>query len=120
MINCSLTSLKKWKGVFMEKFQTDTYLNMPDLLFSKFCEEEFKVNKGVYNTIEQWLYNQGVQNIVKRREIILSFLFFIRKSQKSNGKIKFGHGGLTERLYIFWSHYKVAQMKETDEYLYLR
>jgi riboflavin kinase len=92
----------------MEKFQTDTHLNMPDLLFSRFCEEEYKVNRGVYNTIEQWLYNQGVHNIIQRREVILSFFLFIRTSQNSDGKIKFGHGGLTERLNKFWCQYKVA------------
>jgi riboflavin kinase len=76
----------------MEKFQTDTHLNMPDILFSRFCEEEYKVNRGVYNTIEQRLYNQGVHNIIQRREVILSFFLFIRTNQNSDGKIKFGHG----------------------------
>ena len=28
------------------KFQSDDILNMPDLLFSKFCEEQFEINKG--------------------------------------------------------------------------
>lgn len=93
----------------MKKIKTTTNLNMPDLLFSKFCEEEFKVNRGVYNTIEQWIYNQGVHNIIKRREVILDFFLFIRTSQNNDGKIKFGHGGLAEQLNKYWCKYKVAQ-----------
>ncbi|WP_284037627.1 hypothetical protein [Neobacillus sp. 114] len=93
----------------MEKFQTNIYLNMPDLHFSRFCEEEYKVNRGIYNTIEQWFYNQGVHNIINRREVILNFFLFVRTSQNSNKKIKFGHGGLTDLLNRFWCEYKVAQ-----------
>jgi riboflavin kinase len=93
----------------MEKFQTETHLHMPDLLFSRFCEEEYKVNRGVYNTIEKWLYDQGVQNIIQRREVMLSFFVFSRTLQNNDRKIKFGHGGLTERLNKFWCQYKVAQ-----------
>ncbi|MFJ8244817.1 hypothetical protein [Peribacillus asahii] len=93
----------------MEKVQTNIHLNMPDLLFSKFCEEEYKVNRGVYNTIEQWFYNQGVHNIIQRREVILDLFLFIRTSQNNNGKIKFGHGGLIEQLNKFWRKYKLAQ-----------
>lgn len=93
----------------MEEFQTDTHIHMPDLLFVRFCEEKYKVNRGVYNTIEQWFYDQGIHNILQRRKVILSFLLFSRTYQNSDGKIKFGHGGLTERLNKFWCQYKVAQ-----------
>lgn len=106
---CDITNFSKDKGVFMEKFQTDTHLHMPDLLFVRFCEEEYKVNRGVYNTVEKWFYDQEVHNILQRREAILSFFLFVRTCQKSDGKIKFGHGGLTQLLKKFWCQYKVAQ-----------
>ncbi|MEK6448444.1 hypothetical protein [Priestia aryabhattai] len=95
----------------MGEFQTDIHLHihMPDLLFVRFCNEKYKINRGVYNTVEQWFYDQGIHNIIQRREIILSFLLFNRTCQSCNEKIKFGHGGVTGQLNEFWTQYKVAQ-----------
>lgn len=93
----------------MKKSQINAYLHMPDLLFVRFCEKEFKVNRGIYNTIEQWFYDQGFHNILQRRETILGFLQFINMHQNNTGKIKFGYGGLTEQLNNFLYQYKAAQ-----------
>lgn len=88
------------EGEFNMKFQSDDILNMPDLLFSKFCEKQFEINKGVYNTIDQWFYQQGVSQIVNRRKMILSFCQNVRLSGQE--KVKFGPGGLTTKLNLFW------------------
>ncbi len=84
----------------MTIFQSEELLNMPDLLFSKFCEEQFEINKGVYNTIDHWFHQQGLSHIVNRRKMILSFCQSICLSE--NEKVKFGPGGLTTKLNMFW------------------
>lgn len=85
----------------MSNLQTEEILNMPDLLFSKFCEEHFEINKGVYNTIDSWFYQQGINRIVHRRKMILTFCQSIRLLRKE--KVKFGPKGLTSRLNAFWT-----------------
>lgn len=81
------------------KRQIDEMLHLPDLQFFKYCKETFGVNRGVYNTIEQWFFNKGINQIVARRNIILAFFQFM-KSQ--NGAVKFGAKGLTESLNDFF------------------
>jgi riboflavin kinase len=87
----------------MTKFQSEEILNLPDLLFFKFCDEQYGINKGVYNTIDRWFYEQGVNHIANRRTLILSFCqnFCISR----NKKVKFGPGGLTTRLNLFWTQH---------------
>ena len=82
--------------------QSEEILHMPDLLFSKHCEEKYEVNKGVYNTIDRWFYNQGLNQITERRKTILSFFQYISLSENQGKKVKFGPGGLTTRLVCFW------------------
>ncbi|SIS02013.1 hypothetical protein SAMN05878482_10993 [Peribacillus simplex] len=85
------------------KFQSEELLNLPDLLFSKFCEDHYYINKGVYNTIDRWFYEQGVSHIVKRRKVVLSFCQSFCIS--GNEKVKFGPGGLTIKLNLFWTQH---------------
>lgn len=85
------------------KYQSEDIFNMPDLLFSRFCEEKFDINKGVYNTIDHWFYQQGVSQIVPRRRMILSFCQ--NELLSGNKKVKFGPGGLTNKLNLFWQQY---------------
>ena len=54
-------------------FQSKERLNLPDLLFSKLCEDHYGINKGVYNTIDRWFYEQGVNHMVNRRKMVFSF-----------------------------------------------
>lgn len=84
------------------KFQSEEIVNLPDLLFSKLCEDRYSINKGVYNTIDRWFYEQGVTNIVNRRQMILSFFQSFGIAGKE--KVKFGPGGLTTKLNLFWAH----------------
>jgi riboflavin kinase len=74
-------------------------VNIPDLSFINICNEKYGINRGVYNTIDAWFYNQGIHQIIKRRETILSFLEYIKEKYiTDNRRCKFGHGGLTEKL----------------------
>ncbi|MEH7125124.1 hypothetical protein V7127_18080 [Bacillus sp. JJ1773] len=81
----------------MKTFQDDKLYHLPDIVFSKFCEQEYKVNKGVYNTIDQWFFNYGFTSIVERRETIIDFIHNIYMTGNKE-KVKFGHGGLTKKL----------------------
>lgn len=83
-------------------FQSEETFQMPDLLFSKLCEEKYEINKGVYNTIDHWFYKQGLSQIVERRKTILAFLKYMKVSENQGKKVKFGPGGLTTRLDHFW------------------
>lgn len=83
-------------------------IHLTDLSFQKFCEENFGVNRGVYNTIEKWFYERGVNNIIKRRLVILKFLNYAayRTIQSRNSKVRFGHGGLKNCLDEFMVKHK--------------
>jgi len=74
-------------------------LNIPDLAFVRYCQKKYGVNRGVYNTIEQWFYECGISKVQERRAMILLFL---KQLTTSNEKCKFGAGGLKQRLQIFW------------------
>lgn len=83
-----------------------TYQNlipqMPDLKFVRFCEEEYGINRGIYNTVDEWFYEQGIGEIVRRREIILDFFKSLELNEDEDGKIKFGSKGLKGRLDHFF------------------
>ncbi|WP_223881918.1 hypothetical protein [Niallia endozanthoxylica] len=78
-------------------------VNIPDLLFINICNERYGINRGVYNTIDAWFYNQGIHQITERRHTILSFLEYIKENcLTDNRRCKFGHGGLTVKLEEFY------------------
>lgn len=72
-----------------------------DLSFFHYCQNKFNVNRGVYNTIDEWFYNHGEINILERRKHMVKFLRFV--SGKTPGQLKFGPGGLTTRLVTYWN-----------------
>jgi riboflavin kinase len=84
-------------------FRTSKYLNLPDLQFYNWCNQQYRVNRGVYNTIDQWFYEYGIVNIHSRRIQILAFLDFVKDEmlEEQPKYIRFGHGGLTKRLNEF-------------------
>ena len=89
------------------------YLNLPDLQFFNWCHSQFKVNKGIYNTIDQWFYDEGIENIHPRRVHIIAFLQFAqegngRKTEKE-GVLRFGAGGLTNQLREFMNGYEKGE-----------
>lgn len=79
------------------KLISEHQFNITDLSFFKICHEKYGINKGVYNCIDAWFYNEGLIDIIHRRKTILSFLRFVQINSGMNS-IKFGHGGLTPRL----------------------
>jgi len=85
-------------------FETSKYLNMPDLQFFNWCNQLFKVNRGIYNTIDQWFYEYGIISIYSRRIQLLAFLDSVKgelNELHSSKFLRFGHGGLTKRLNDF-------------------
>ncbi|MED1472440.1 hypothetical protein [Bacillus salipaludis] len=87
-----------------KSFATSQYLNLPDLQFFIWCNQKYKVNRGVYNTIDQWFYEYGIVNIHYRRIQLLAFLDFFKDKilEKDKQKfIRFGHGGLVRSLNEF-------------------
>lgn len=91
------------------------YLNLPDIEFFHFCQQRFRVNKGVYNTIDKWFYQDGIVNIIHRRVYLLAFLEFVSEEggikDNHHKYIKFGNGGLTKKLNQF--------LKETESHKYM-
>jgi riboflavin kinase len=79
-------------------------LNLPDLQFFKWCGRQFGVNRGVFNTIDNWFYENGIVNVYYRRMLLLEFLKFSLEDGLGQGEskfLKFGHGGLTTKLNEF-------------------
>lgn len=75
-------------------------INLPDLQFVKWCEKNFGINRGVYNTIDEKLFELGYKNIQIRREAIITFLK--QHVENTNEKYyKFGHGNLSIALQSF-------------------
>jgi hypothetical protein len=92
------------------------YLNLPDLIFYSKCCQEYSINRGVYNTIDNWFYEYGIFNILSRRIYILAFLSFVKDQ---NNKLehqkftRFGRGGLTLKLNEFVTCYINRQEKRS-------
>jgi riboflavin kinase len=83
-------------------------IHLPDLQFCKLCDDTYGVNRGVYNTIDAWFYNKGIENILVRRSVMIDFLEFACDnfiSSNHNKRFKFGHGGLTSKLEEYWVHF---------------
>ena len=79
-------------------------IHLTDLSFINVCANKYGINRGVYNTIDEWFYRQGLLNILERRKNILFFLEYIKgKTEFKNSRCKFGHGGLTIKLQEYYS-----------------
>lgn len=79
-------------------------LNLPDLQFYLMCEKHYKVNRGVFNTIDAWFYEYGIVSIIQRRTSVLAFLDFVKEAEQDSQQqkfIRFGHGGFTCKLQQF-------------------
>jgi riboflavin kinase len=78
-------------------------IHLPDLKFVQYCNRNFRINRGIYNTIDEYFYNEGMLNITRRRRKIIGFLTYLRhtNSIKSNGKINIGNCGLSSKLHAF-------------------
>ncbi len=76
-------------------------IHIPDLQFTKFCEDNYSINRGLYNVIDSWFYNNGHHNLLNRRRKIIHFLTYVNSCKKENSKVKFGKGGLIQTLEEF-------------------
>ena len=63
-------------------------LHLPDLDFVRKAEEKFKVNRGIYNTIDAWFYKNGLEDILKRRRHITQFLRYSSEALLEEEEIK--------------------------------
>ncbi|WP_342047315.1 hypothetical protein [Bacillus sp. OTU530] len=101
----NLSSLNLFENLTQkESLEEIEYLNLPDLDFFLWCQQQYRVNKGVYNTIDHWFYEYGIINIIQRRIYLLAFLEYVTEgSLKSDHHkyIRFGNGGLTRKLHQF-------------------
>ncbi|MFC7441578.1 hypothetical protein [Laceyella putida] len=79
-------------------------VHQPDFQFAAWCLRQYGINRGVYNTIDDWLFRFGMKDIVSRRMMIISFLTQVRQSKlnhENSEKIKFGKGLLVAALTRF-------------------
>lgn len=78
-------------------------IHLPDIGFYHWCSERFFINRGVYNAIDHWFFEQGFKNIANRRTIIIQFLMYVQKEEASSHHkyVKFGRGGVKKKLHRF-------------------
>ncbi|OCA92014.1 hypothetical protein [Pseudobacillus wudalianchiensis] len=93
------------------KKDLNTLIHLPDLLFVQWCDAEFGINRGVYNTIDSWFYQKGIKEITQRRKYILKFYLSLIHHGSKGSKIKFGHGGLAASLNNYWKAFIESEWK---------
>jgi len=80
-------------------------VHLPDIRFSQYCLATYRLNRGVYNAIDMWLYDNGYRSVEERRTLTLAFLDSRSQSEAAaEGPKKFctfGKGNLVERLAQF-------------------
>lgn len=91
----------------LNKMKVDQLIHLPDLQFVRYCEDIFYINRGVYNIIDSWFYDQNITDISYRRKVIIAFFIYLNKDRK---KIKFGPGGVKAHLEQFWNTKKNSQV----------
>ncbi len=84
------------------KHDPNTLIHLPDLSFVQWCDTEFGINRGVFNTIDSWFYQKGVKEITRRRRYILKFFLSLRPHRDKKQKIILGDGGLIPSLNNYW------------------
>lgn len=94
------------------KNDTNTLIHLPDLLFVQWCEKEYGINRGVYNTIDFWFYQKGVKEVTQRRRYALNFFLSLNQHSDKKTRVKFGHGGLTTSLKHYWNLSIETQLKQ--------
>lgn len=49
------------------------FLNLPTIHFYDWYYEQYGLNRGVFNTIDNWFYDYGIVNVLFRRIYLLFF-----------------------------------------------
>ena len=73
-------------------------VHLPDLSFVRKIEESFYINRGVYNTIDAWFYDNGFTDVLERRIHILKFLQYITANVEVKLAKRLFPDGLTNTL----------------------
>jgi riboflavin kinase len=78
-------------------------VHLPDIQFVNYCFQTYGLNRGIYNTIDQWFYSFGYREIIGRRSITIDFLKDIQQKhgRDRSSLLRFGKGGLTKQLYDY-------------------
>ena len=111
MLNPKIEMLNDFKGVWVMVQNIEENIHLPDLIFSKLCLERYKINRGIYNTIDSWFFERGIKDILQRRKKTIYFLEHVIRENKvdntGNGTkyFKFGHGNLSLELSDFSVHF---------------
>lgn len=102
------------KEVGKNSLKQNEYLNLPDLQFFNWCNQQYQLNRGIYNTIDQWFYDYGIKEILSRRIYILAFLGFVKETEPESDQhkfMRFGNRGLTKQL----NEFIAIQDKESEQ-----
>ncbi|MBS7345901.1 MAG: hypothetical protein KIG60_09695 [Caryophanon sp.] len=92
----------QWRQVEIQQM-----IQQPDLLFFQYCQQHFRVNKGVFHTIDCQLYEMGFEKVKQRRYIMVQFLRYAQHRAEQSGKyMKFGHGNLRKVIDEFLAQYE--------------
>jgi riboflavin kinase len=70
-------------------------VHLPDLSFVRKIEKSFYINRGVYNTIDAWFYDNEFVHVTERRTHILKFLQYITANlteEQSTKRLSFPDG----------------------------
>lgn len=76
-------------------------LSYPDLAFARLCEERFRVNRGIYNIVDNYFFENGYEIVEQRREKTIQFLNWVTVLLPKSENIKFGNNGVSEQLNFF-------------------
>ncbi|PAE44651.1 hypothetical protein [Bacillus sp. 7884-1] len=85
-------------------YQAECIVHLPEKGFVDYCSKQFSVNRGVFNVIDHWFFDYGLENIVLRRKAIIQFLTFLHTVNSYHNKkmyLQFGKGGVKKSLYYF-------------------
>jgi len=94
-----IANAKPW-----EQLTDADLVHLPDIQFVTYCFQAFGLNRGIYNTIDQWLYDSGYRDVLERRKATVSFLSLLSEKggrERSGSLLRFGKGGVTKQLYDF-------------------
>lgn len=96
-------------------------LHLPDLAFVKEAQSQFYVNRGIYNTIDAWFYQNGFINIVDRRKHIIQFLSYAYEIIKDDQESKHMYfpKGLVSTLEEYRKHALQLNNNKTNQYISL-
>ncbi|MGP4082687.1 hypothetical protein ACTWQL_22675 [Pseudalkalibacillus sp. R45] len=94
----------KVSSEYKNEIHTEFPIHLPDKKFVDWCLENFSINRGVFNVIDNWFFDYGIQHIVRRRRIIIQYLDHLQTYDHIKVKRKrpqFGKGGVKQSLYYF-------------------